>query len=377
MVKVWCCEFNRLPNGELEDHANPDIVQQAFDDMLRRMASLDDKGFEGVFFAEHHFLKTMMPAPNLYIAALAQHTKRLKLGVLGNVLPFHQPWRLAEELGMLDYLTHGRLEIGVASGVPFEYDYVNIAAADVRPIYAEALDILDLAAKGEYVTYSGKYFNYTGLPVMPRLRPETRRRKWMTLYSAATAQNAAVRGYKICSAYQSVENARKVTDAYFAKGEEIGVKLSADDVGIRRQINICATDAEADERHPELLARARQLSAEIFQAALARHDAAEGKTVDEGVKKTGIVDAASPTQQGLKVPTDNLVSFEDEYVHGSPETVAEKIIYQCRGIGADHFIAYHSPALDLPSVETLYASHWPKVIKILAKANIGHSMAAA
>jgi alkanesulfonate monooxygenase SsuD/methylene tetrahydromethanopterin reductase-like flavin-dependent oxidoreductase (luciferase family) len=377
MVKVWCCEFNRLPNGELEDHLNSEIVQQAFDDMLRRLASLDDKGFEGVFFAEHHFLKTMMPAPNLYIAALAQMTKHLKIGVLGNVLPFHQPWRLAEELGMLDYLTHGRLEIGVASGVPFEYDYVNIAAADVRPMYAEALDILDLAAKGEYVTYHGKYYDYTGLPVMPRLRPEARHRKWMTLYSIATAENAAVRGYKICSAYQSVEKARALTDAYFAKGEEIGVKLNEDHVGIRRQVNICATDAEAEERHPQLLARARHLSAEIFQAALARHDAAEGKTVDDAVKQTGIVDAASPTQQGLKVPTDSMVSFEDEYVFGSPDTVAEKIIHQCRGIGANHFIAYHSPALDGPAVETLYGTHWPKVVEILSKAEIGLNMATA
>jgi alkanesulfonate monooxygenase SsuD/methylene tetrahydromethanopterin reductase-like flavin-dependent oxidoreductase (luciferase family) len=377
MFKVWCCEFNRLPNGELEDHLDPEIVQQTFDDMLRRTASLDDKGFEGVFFAEHHFLKTLMPTPNLLIAALAQRTSRLKLGVLGNVLPFHQPWRLAEEMGVLDYLTGGRLEIGVASGVPFEYDYVNIAAEDVRPMYAEVLDILDLASKGEYVTYKGKYYDYTGLPVMPRPRPEARRRKWMTLYSAATAQNAAVRGYNICSAYQSVENARKVTDAYFAKGEEIGIALSEDNVGIRRQVNICATDREAEERHPDLLARARQLSAEIFQAALARHDAAEGKQVDEGVKQTGIVDAASPTQQGLKVPTDSLVSFEDEYVFGSPETVAEKIIHQCRGIGANHFIAYHSPALNRAEVETLYASHWPKVIEILAKAQIGHSAAAA
>jgi alkanesulfonate monooxygenase SsuD/methylene tetrahydromethanopterin reductase-like flavin-dependent oxidoreductase (luciferase family) len=377
MYKVWCCEFNRLPNGELDDHLDPEIVQQTFDDMLTRMSSLDNKGFEGVFFAEHHFLKTLMPAPNLIIAALAQRTQQLKLGVLGNVLPFFQPWRLAEELGVLDYLTGGRLEIGVASGVPFEYDYVNIDAADVRPMYAEVLDILDLASKSEYVTYEGKYYQYSGVPVMPRLRPEVRSRKWMTLYSIATAQNAAVRGYNICSAYQSVENARKVTDAYFAKGEEIGVALSEDNVGIRRQVNICATDAEAEERHPALLARARQLSAEIFQAALARHDAAQGKEVDEGVKQTGIVDAASPTQQGLKVPTDNLVSFEDEYVFGSPETVAEKIIHQCRGIGANHFIAYHSPALDRPAVKALYDEHWPKVIEILAKANVKHTAAVA
>ena len=39
---------------------------------------------------------------------------------MGNVLPFHQPWRLAEELATFDYLSDGRLEIGAASGIPPE-----------------------------------------------------------------------------------------------------------------------------------------------------------------------------------------------------------------------------------------------------------------
>ena len=38
----------------------------------------------------------------------------------GVVLPLYQPWRVLEEIGMLDHLTGGRLEIGCASGVPQE-----------------------------------------------------------------------------------------------------------------------------------------------------------------------------------------------------------------------------------------------------------------
>ena len=48
-------------------------------------------------------------------------TRRLRLGNMINVLPFYDPLRLAEEITMLDHLTHGRLNVGIGSGVQREY----------------------------------------------------------------------------------------------------------------------------------------------------------------------------------------------------------------------------------------------------------------
>jgi alkanesulfonate monooxygenase SsuD/methylene tetrahydromethanopterin reductase-like flavin-dependent oxidoreductase (luciferase family) len=372
MIKTWVCEFNRLPNAPTEDYTNPAVVQEAIDALMVRLNGLDDTAFEGVFFAEHHFVKALMPVPNLFLGALGQTTKRLKLGVLGNVLPFHQPWRLAEELHMLDYLTQGRLEIGVASGVPFEFDYVNIAPDDVRPIYAEVLEFIDLALENEYVTYKGKFFDFRGVPVMPRPRPETRKRKWMTLYSKGTAQLAASKGYKICTAYQSVDAIREVNEAYFAKADELGISAGPDDVAVRRQVNICETDSEAQDQHPELLANARRQSAEIFAAAMANMDKADSRRhgVDKGVEQTGIVDAAAPKNKDIRSPLDGMISMEDEYLFGSPATVAERIIDQCRRMRGNHFMAYHSPALGADKLPDLYGKYWPQVHTILAKAGV-------
>jgi alkanesulfonate monooxygenase SsuD/methylene tetrahydromethanopterin reductase-like flavin-dependent oxidoreductase (luciferase family) len=36
--------------------------------------------------------------------------RTIRLGVMGLVLPYHQPWKIVEEIGMLDHLTQGRLE---------------------------------------------------------------------------------------------------------------------------------------------------------------------------------------------------------------------------------------------------------------------------
>lgn len=50
---------------------------------------------------------------DLYIG---MQTKRLKVGQLGNVLPSHNPVRLAEDIAMVDQMTGGRAFAGFARG---------------------------------------------------------------------------------------------------------------------------------------------------------------------------------------------------------------------------------------------------------------------
>jgi len=69
---------------------------------------------------------------SLLIAALGARTKRLRLGVMGVVLPYYHPARVVEEIGMLDHLTGGRLEIGTAIGVPQELSRLNVTMAEAR-----------------------------------------------------------------------------------------------------------------------------------------------------------------------------------------------------------------------------------------------------
>ena len=60
-----------------------------------------------------------------------------------NILPMHNPRRLAEECAMLDYLTHGRLEIGVGRGVDQkEYMREGIPMEEVRPRFEDGLDLM-------------------------------------------------------------------------------------------------------------------------------------------------------------------------------------------------------------------------------------------
>ena len=127
------------------------LPRAVFDAGVALWQRIDRLGFEGIFFSEHHFGLSYSPSPNLLIAAIARSTERLRLGTMGMVLPLYQPWRVLEEIGMLDHLTGGRLEIGCASGVPQELIQIGIAAEENRERFNEALAILDawLAAAGD------------------------------------------------------------------------------------------------------------------------------------------------------------------------------------------------------------------------------------
>src|SRR5215472_10743445 len=114
MIKPWIFEFLYGPYAE-GGEAAPQTTTAAFEKGIALWKRLETLGFEGIFFSEHHFGLSYSPSPNLLIAAIAHSAARLRLGTMGMVLPLYQPWRVLEEIGMLDHLTRGRLEIGCAS----------------------------------------------------------------------------------------------------------------------------------------------------------------------------------------------------------------------------------------------------------------------
>ena len=70
---------------------------------------MEELGFEGIGFNEPHTSPYgLMTSPNVMAAAASQSTHRVKLLIYGNLLPIHNPLRLAEELSMLDCLSNGR-----------------------------------------------------------------------------------------------------------------------------------------------------------------------------------------------------------------------------------------------------------------------------
>lgn len=98
---------------------NPTNYQNMLWQLTHQARAADEMGYWGVSFTEHHFHIEGFEVSNnpimlgLYVA---MQTRNIRVGQMANVLPFHNPIRLAEDLAMLDHMTRGRTFVGIARG---------------------------------------------------------------------------------------------------------------------------------------------------------------------------------------------------------------------------------------------------------------------
>jgi Coenzyme F420-dependent N5,N10-methylene tetrahydromethanopterin reductase and related flavin-dependent oxidoreductases len=166
-----------LPYPLSQKHFKADVAVRTYAEHLVAWEELDRLGYDGVGFNEHHCSPYgLMNSPNLMASAAAQRTKKLKLLIYGNLLPLHEPLRLAEELAMLDCLSEGRIISGFARGIPREYQVHNVPLSESRERFEEAYEIVTRAWTEDVFSYSGKFWSYKDVALWPgRCRSPIRR----------------------------------------------------------------------------------------------------------------------------------------------------------------------------------------------------------
>ncbi len=162
-------EGSELPYPLGPRHFKADVAVQTYAEHLAAWEEMDRLGYDGVGFNEHHCSPYgLMNSPNLMAAAAAQRTKKLKLLIYGNLLPLHEPLRLAEEIAMLDCLSGGRVISGFARGIPREYQVHNVPLSQSRERFEEAYEIVTRAWTEDVFSYSGKFWSYKDVALWPR-----------------------------------------------------------------------------------------------------------------------------------------------------------------------------------------------------------------
>ena len=168
--------------------ARNDRWQKMIDEVVEFARMAEDLGVEMLAFPEHHLHTEglevgSVPQLHLYVA---MHTKHLRVGPIGYVLPGWNPLRLAIEIGWLDQLTRGRSFVGFARGYQPRWlnqmgQKLHISAAtsdqsDIdrtnRKVFEEVFQILKLAWGDEPFSFKGDYYEYpypyeTGTPWPP------------------------------------------------------------------------------------------------------------------------------------------------------------------------------------------------------------------
>ena len=92
------------------------------------------------------------------LAALAERTRTLRLGIAIVLLPLSHPVRVAEEIATLDVISNGRVEFGIGRGsLPQHFTGFGIPQVENRERFLEGLEIVRKAWTEERFSYRGRF----------------------------------------------------------------------------------------------------------------------------------------------------------------------------------------------------------------------------
>ncbi len=141
-------------------------IYSDFDGLIALAQDAEEAGWNGLFAWDHMLHKPRADSrvidPWIALAAVAAHTKKMKLGPMVTPLARRRPWKVARESVSLDHLSKGRLILGVGLGSVVNQDFERFGEETDSAIRGEKLDeslkILQGLWKGEPFDFSGKHY---------------------------------------------------------------------------------------------------------------------------------------------------------------------------------------------------------------------------
>lgn len=153
------------PAGE-----NPTLALQRD---MELMEHLDRLGYDEAWIGEHHSAGSeLIASPEIFMAAAAERTGRIKFGTGVTSVSYHNPLWVADRMVLLDHLTRGRTMLGVGPGsLPTDSAMIDLSPTDTRELLDTNLDIITRLLGGETVTERTKTHNLVDARL--QLRPYT------------------------------------------------------------------------------------------------------------------------------------------------------------------------------------------------------------
>lgn len=240
-----------LPNK----HFDPKIGAALYNRYLDEHMIADELGLD-IMLNEHHQTPSCIDtcAP-LSAAILARQTKKARICILGNPIGHrNDPIRVAEEMAMIDCISHGRLECGFVRGVPYE-----VYAANTNPTTTgERLwDGVDLVVKAWAATdapfnYEGRFWHRRSINVWPRPLQTPHPQIWITGSSdKETPKRCAERGWVFANFLLPFEKVKPLFDTYRAHFVEHGLP-GGGGLAYMPLVHVAESEAEAAKGAEEL-----------------------------------------------------------------------------------------------------------------------------
>jgi alkanesulfonate monooxygenase SsuD/methylene tetrahydromethanopterin reductase-like flavin-dependent oxidoreductase (luciferase family) len=275
---------------------DPRKAKVLFDSHIEEALEAEELGFDGIFLTEHHFDGwTVLPSPNIFLTVLAMKTKRLRLGTGVHVLSIHSPIRLAEEAGMIDVLSNGRLEVGLGKGnFEFEWDRYTPPRSEATARFDEHFELFLKALTENNFTYEGRW-NRVAKPSTIYPKPL---QNPLPIWIAGSSPDSVIKvgslGQNLASA--GIPDGGERFERYLEAGRKAGHKFSGSNYIVVTSIIIAPTDQEARR----IAERNRQIMINTFE------------------------------MRGYKMDSPDMVAtlpFFSGALVGSPSTVRDQLIY--------------------------------------------------
>ena len=212
---------------------------------------IEEVGFDAVMLNEHHSTPfCMQGVTNVGAAILARQTKKVKIIILGNVLPiWDDPLWLAEQLAMIDMISYGRLVSGFVRGGGRESVAHNSPPVYNRERFEEAHDFIIKAwtTPGPF-RWEGKHYNYRYVNPWAKPLQQPHPPIWIpSTVSVETVKWTAQHRYPLVLLATKLEPTKNAFQLYHDTAAEMGYESGTQNVAYLFKVHVDETEEKADE----------------------------------------------------------------------------------------------------------------------------------
>jgi len=340
--------LDHLKNGETElewplpkRHFDPEVAMRTYEEHLEAWELMDGLGYYGVGFNEHHTSPYgLMNSPNLMAAAAAQRTKNLKLLIYGNVLPVHEPLRLAEELAMLDNLSKGRIISGFVRGIPREYVVYGVSFPESRGRFNEAWEIISRAWTEEAFSYEGEFWSYKNVAIWPRPVQQPHPPIWVPITgSKESIEWAGAHGFPITPGLVGAVGFRQDIVRYYAKCmAEAGHTITPEHliVGANAYVADSREQALAEAGPYQLYFNKTLFShGNVLETAQQRKDGYVSQQAHDYLRPENRAIVEAQGRSRLRESTMDTLAADQNLAWGNADEVTSKLIAEAEALGSN------------------------------------------
>jgi len=315
------------PSGEVD----PKVAHKLLNEYIEECVLCDKLGLN-IMVNEHHASYTCMSVSCMVtLGMLATRTSRARLLALGiPIMSRIEPHRVAEEIGYVDTVSGGRVEIGLIKGSPFELFLSNSAPADSNDRYWEAHDLVIemLKRRDGPFSWEGEHFNYRYANIIPPCYQQPHPPLWLTTLNPKSALQAAQLDYVVAI----VGIARAARESFPVYREEYrrvhGREASLDRFAYLGYVSVAEDEDVALERAGKLLkfSEASERIPERFVAPPAMlPPEVEAGMLQEGRMRTHRTKTLPDGTPMSNPPTPREQIINNAMFAGNPDQVFEQI----------------------------------------------------